>query len=375
MKKLKPLFIVLLVFIIIAGMGTGAVVLLSPEPPADDVEYARLALSEARSANAEAYAPRTFRQASLQYDSAMVNWKLQNRRFILARDYTEVVRFARLSSGNSAKALSQTRQSETSLKSQLKKEIAELNSIVGGLANLYTRYPLPQDMRNRIARGKMLLSEAVVLFNKGAYLQANRKLRDADPLLRNSWERANDNLRNYFSSYKLWVKWWNATIAESKQKRIAVILVDKFAGKCYLYQNGLKKAEYDAELGMHWIGDKRQRGDKATPEGLYHVTRKLEGKSTIYYKALLINYPNEEDKVKFSQEVARGSLPANARIGGLIEIHGHGGKGTDWTDGCVALTDSDMDRLYKAVKVGTPVTIVGSALPLDEVIRRRNGGS
>jgi hypothetical protein len=43
----------------------------------------------------------------------------------------------------------------------------------------------------------------------------------------------------------------------------------------------------------------------------------------------------------------------------LIEIHGHGGRGTDWTQGCVALSNSDMDDLVRYVGVGTPVTIVG----------------
>ncbi len=120
-------------------------------------------------------------------------------------------------------------------------------------------------------------------------------------------------------------------------------------------------------LDLKWNGDKRHRGDKATPEGMYYVTKKLEGSSTKYFKALLINYPNEEDKKKFQEEVRRGTLPASAKIGGLIEIHGSGGKGTDWTDGCVALADSDMAKLYKLVKVGTPVTIVGSLENLNSV--------
>ena len=54
-------------------------------------------------------------------------------------------------------------------------------------------------------------------------------------------------------------------------------------------------------------------------------------------------------------------MPAGRGIGGLIEIHGHGGRGTDWTNGCIALSDAEMDRLFAAVFVGTPVTIVGTA--------------
>ena len=55
-------------------------------------------------------------------------------------------------------------------------------------------------------------------------------------------------------------------------------------------------------------------------------------------------------------------------MGGLIEIHGNGGKGIDWTEGCIALTDTEMDVVFKLVKVGTPVTIIGSMVELKDVM-------
>ncbi len=110
------------------------------------------------------------------------------------------------------------------------------------------------------------------------------------------------------------------------------------------------------------------RGDKATPEGIYMVTRKLSGSSTRYHKALLINYPNQSDVREFNERIRNGRLPADASIGDMIEIHGHGGKGGNWTEGCVALKDSDMDILFKYVSAGTPVTIIGSNLTLEEYI-------
>ena len=90
----------------------------------------------------------------------------------------------------------------------------------------------------------------------------------------------------------------------------------------------------------------------------------MTAEKTKYYKAFLLDYPNDEDTARFKAEIAKGSLPASAKIGGLIEIHGNGGKGIDWTEGCVALTDREMDLVYKIVKVGTPVTIVGSMVDL-----------
>ena len=119
-------------------------------------------------------------------------------------------------------------------------------------------------------------------------------------------------------------------------------------------------------MGPNWIGTKKYRGDKATPEGKYHVTKKKSRRQTKYYKALLINYPNDDDKVRYDANIKNGSIPKRG-IGDLIEIHGDGGRGINWTDGCVALTNSDMDRLYELVSTGTPVTIVGSLRSLQEI--------
>jgi murein L,D-transpeptidase YafK len=116
------------------------------------------------------------------------------------------------------------------------------------------------------------------------------------------------------------------------------------------------------------VGDKLEKGDKATPEGMYRITKKFKSNKTKYYKALLIDYPNETDKAEFKKAIARGTLSRNAKIGSLIEIHGNGGKGVDWTEGCIALVDSEMDVVFKVVKEGTPVTIVGSMVDLKQVL-------
>ena len=98
-----------------------------------------------------------------------------------------------------------------------------------------------------------------------------------------------------------------------------------------------------------FIDPKRVAGDGATPEGVYRVTRKKSGGETRYYKALLLSYPNAEDRERFERERALGRIAADALIGSLIEIHGEGGRGKNWTDGCVALTNDEMDELFEAV--------------------------
>lgn len=109
----------------------------------------------------------------------------------------------------------------------------------------------------------------------------------------------------------------------------------------------------------------------ATPEGKYVVTKKLSGGSTKYHKALLINYPNKIDVQEFNERIRNGQLPADASIGDMIEVHGDGGKGGHWTQGCVALKNSDMDIVFKYASKGTPVTIIGSTLTLEEFFNSR----
>jgi hypothetical protein len=167
--------------------------------------------------------------------------------------------------------------------------------------------------------------------------------RMADPVLRDRWQ-----------------EWTDATLAESRKGGVAVI-VDKLARRLILVEGGRAVRAFTAELGRNGLADKIYAGDAATPEGLYRVIEKKEGDETAYHRALELDYPTDADRREFAAAQRRGLVPAGRGIGGSIEIHGHGGRGTDWTNGCIALPDAEMDRLFAAVSVGTPVTIVGTA--------------
>ncbi len=127
-----------------------------------------------------------------------------------------------------------------------------------------------------------------------------------------------------------------------------------------VYVRGEPVKSYPVELGFNWIADKRLEGDGATPEGRYRIVSRIDRAGAEFYRALLIDYPNAEDRVRFVHARRDGDVPAWARVGGLIEIHGGGGRQRDWTNGCVALTNAEIDDLFRRVGVGTPVTIVGS---------------
>jgi len=166
-----------------------------------------------------------------------------------------------------------------------------------------------------------------------------------------------------FEDPKLLRRWHQeatATVHESRDNGITSVVVDKLRRQLMLYRRGRLVLNIPVELGTNGLRPKLHSGDHATPEGRYRVVVKKEGHQTRYYKALLLDYPNDDDRRRFAAAVRSGLVPRGAGIGGLIEIHGRGGEGRDWTEGCVALSDEDMDLLYDRVNLGTPVTIVGT---------------
>jgi hypothetical protein len=359
--------------IILASAGVISLIILllvrfTPQPPIGTVEYARETLSKAGKNRADTYSKKLYSEAKDAYDSAMVNWHRENERFIFLRKYDKVDKYAQLSAKKARQAAETSISNSNTLEIKLKDKIDSLNETSGIINKLFGRYPFPSEIRSRISKGKLLLKEGEVAYNKGQYLPANRKINDAEYLLTGVYENATAELKNYFKSYSTWKKWVQTTINDSRKNQCYSIIIDKFSRKCYVYLNGAKKYEFDAELGRNWVGDKRRMGDKATPEGMYKIDNKFQGRETEYYKALSLDYPNSEDKERFKKEISRGTLPAWAKIGGGIEIHGGGGKGVDWTEGCIALTNSEIDVIYNLTKVGTPVTIVGSMKDISQIL-------
>jgi murein L,D-transpeptidase YafK len=114
---------------------------------------------------------------------------------------------------------------------------------------------------------------------------------------------------------------------------------------------------YSVALGRVPVGAKREEGDHRTPEGLYHIDSRLQ--ASAFHRALRISYPDSADRAAAR---ARGVQP-----GGAIMIHGlrHGlgwigrlHRFFDWTSGCIAVTNPEIDELWRAVPDGTPVRIV-----------------
>jgi hypothetical protein len=263
-------------------------------------------------------------------------------------------------------------QNTTDFINSLQKDIEAVKRDTAQIGQIYSRIPVPANINKKYTRGIILFSEAVLNMEQKNYKECRLKLQLAKSDLSEVAKHTKNLLDGYFANLAMWKRWNEQAIRESAQNQSYALIIDKFAGKCSVYLSGKLKTTYHVELGKNWIGDKRYSGDKATPEGKYRITKKKDGRQTKYYKAMLLNYPNDEDKRRFDQEIRNRTLPRYARIGGLIEIHGGGGRGVNWTDGCIAFSDNDMESLYRMVPVGCPVTILGSLSPLFEVLNNPN---
>jgi len=367
MRKLKKGVVWGFWIFVLVVVLCGYVIYRTPEPPVADMKLAREALLFAQKAEAEEYAKELYADASQAYDSAMHCWSLENERFFLFRDYSTLNGWIAetIAKATEAQRLSGDRVKSANTRVKTGLDVLERKS------NLFERYfkrmALPASVFKAHNKGMLKLSEAKFAWQNKRFSEAEQHYQQAKELIETSNTKAESLIRNWFGNHAEWQQHANQAIRMSKSGQ-KVILVDKLGHRCMVYQSGKIIKTYEAELGMNWMGDKQRKGDKATPEGVYRITQKRDGGRTKFHKALLINYPNDEDKRKFAAAKRKGILSSKTDIGGLIEIHGLGGKGVDWTDGCIALRNDEMDALFRLVGVGTPVVIVGSLKPLSEIL-------
>jgi murein L,D-transpeptidase YafK len=133
--------------------------------------------------------------------------------------------------------------------------------------------------------------------------------------------------------------------------RVDRVVVNKSRREMLLLSGESVVRSYRVALGRDPVGDKVREGDGRTPEGLYSIDRR--NPKSRYHLSLHISYPNIAD---CERARALGVDP-----GGDIMIHGLKAGAThpesDWTQGCIAVTDAEMDEIWNLVPDGTPVEI------------------
>ena len=108
---------------------------------------------------------------------------------------------------------------------------------------------------------------------------------------------------------------------------------------------------YRVDLGRNPVGQKKREGDGRTPEGVYFIDRR--NPNSAFHLSLGISYPDPSDQLRAKE--------AGDNPGGDIFIHGRGPRfqnaNGDWTEGCIAVSDREMEDIYAMVRVGTPIYI------------------
>ena len=136
-----------------------------------------------------------------------------------------------------------------------------------------------------------------------------------------------------------------------------LVVVHKAEHKLYLYNGTRLLGEYKVQLGLSPTGQKEREHDFRTPEGRYYLARR--NTRSEYFLAIQVSYPNKEDEVR-----ARKNRWAP---GGSIMIHGFPNQpkhpatyyeSNDWTDGCIALSNSDMVEVWMRTQDNIPIEIL-----------------
>jgi hypothetical protein len=134
------------------------------------------------------------------------------------------------------------------------------------------------------------------------------------------------------------------------------IVIEKGARRLYLLRGDDVIVEYPVRLGLNPFGHKQREGDFRTPEGTYHLSRR--NPRSEFFLSVEVSYPNESDRARARQ--------AGVRPGGLIMIHGQPNvprkspdyyANNDWTDGCIAVSNSDMVDIWQRTRLGIPIEI------------------
>jgi len=153
---------------------------------------------------------------------------------------------------------------------------------------------------------------------------------------------------------------WLRMLPESTVENIPAadkVLVNKQARKLFLLKQGRILKQYRISLGQDPIGHKSEQGDSKTPQGSYVLDWK--NPHSHYFLSIHISYPNARDRAR--------AIDAGVSPGGDIMIHGLPNgwgwlsfvfKGWDWTDGCIAVSNTEMQEIWNSVATGTPVEIL-----------------
>lgn len=292
-------------------------------------------------------------KARVQSDDDVIRWPWE------ANDVEEELRRLREEGGATVERLHE-RQSEqrqmaesklTSLHERLQLIATQVESIDGRIV-----------LGERPVQADLLFKQARSFYEQKEYRRSMEAAERASRALVAQTTVLTRELGRYADDKRIahWQAMAKQTIEWSRAHHAAAIVVSKADRTLILYRNGHRIQSYPVRLGFNGIREKQYQGDGATPEGRYHITAKHGRGQTQFYRALMLDYPNAEDRRRFDHARNSGKIPISKSIGGQIEIHGVENELMAQTLGCIMLDNPQMTTLFERVSAGTPVTIVGA---------------
>jgi L,D-peptidoglycan transpeptidase YkuD (ErfK/YbiS/YcfS/YnhG family) len=316
-------------------------------------------LADTRRSGAARWAPDSMREAEASMKAALAAYRREEVQFLPFRDYRGTRAAIDVAKTKIGRALAESNRARLEAKTAADEALAAADRDTARSSDVAEAMHLGSYNRTLLQKSKIALAEARSMYERGDYIECAYRAAEAGAGSRVVSGNAVEAAARYADASLVarWSRMVSETAAWSRSTGGTAIVVLKENHRVDLYDDGRLVRSYRADMGYRSVNDKFRSGDAATPEGRYRVTAKKPGST--YYKALALNYPNDEDRAEFARLRRQGRIPRGASMGGLIEIHGDGGRGKDWTKGCVALANRDMDDLFRRTGVGTPVTIVG----------------
>lgn len=223
----------------------------------------------------------------------------------------------------------------------------------------------------QLVETELLVHQAKAFYDHARFGRATEQARYAVQSIGVQTVKLTRELSRYADDEKLtaWQAMAEHTVEWSRRAKAQAIVVDKAQRTLHLYRSGKLLESIPLRLGADGILEKRAVGDGATPEGYYHIVRKQGPERTALHRALILDYPNGEDRraLRLSRPV---NSPRTTRESGTpVAIHGEDRRKLHQALGSLVVDNAQLDSLYRQIETGTPVTIVG-ALTGDNPVAR-----
>ncbi|MEI9478155.1 MAG: L,D-transpeptidase [Deltaproteobacteria bacterium] len=337
----------------------------SPPPLPPEVRLIKEMNHALWKAQAGVYAPEEYNSYETNVKKIMDDLIREEARFIWFRDYEPIAGRLKATLRNGEGILRKVQEQKEAKRVNTARRLAQLDERIKHLDRLSLTINEGRLARRSLPKAGLMIKEAIFFFEREDYDGAGSRLTIASGYIKDS-ENILIPIFNRYTDRTLiekWKRWVDGIVAESRENGTIAIIVSKIDRGLTVYKHGRPFRTYEIGIGRNGSLDKLLAGDGATPEGSYRVIKKIA--RSRYRKALLLNYPNDEDKKEFLKLKKLGLIPKRAGMGGLIEIHGGGKEGM--TYGCISLDDRHMDEVFKLAPLGTPVAIVGTPSLKDDI--------